>query len=404
MILTALSLARKVSKTFGSNKTAGNAKPTPRRPGFAMLLAICATLLTMIATILAVLCVCAGSKPGMMNEYAIFTLNTSRIGENLRNNVDSRGAYMQLKRSALVALPTITPAPTTLITMAPRSNVISDVISDASSVESHATSDARSLASAAHSAVTSVETAVASAANSVAASAKTDVINAINKVFNGVVDELNLTDFYSIYISTSCQGTYLFKNGTEMTAGNSSFPTKGTHEKVESCSAHSSLDPISLLKIVYWTGIVFTAGAFLLGIAGIIFTSKRVALWNIIGSAPAFCFMHLASAVTHGLSIGAAHLVNFVGEDVGIQGQAGRKFLTLSWTTTCLILINMALWSLVYVLRGRSSSQGAVAPASVSSGGWGLRSMRRRPDRTSTIVMDNISRPVPVDRHGVQMI
>lgn len=402
MLLPILSPARKVAKNFGgSDNSASNAKTTNRRLGSVRLFAILPVLLMMIATILAVLCVFAGSKPGMMDDYAVFTLNTSRIGENIRNELDSKINSINLKRSAPATPPTITAAPTTTITMAPRG-----IVSDITSLETRASSVIHSAASVISSKATSVESAVASEATSALASAKTDVINIVNKVFNGVVSELNLTDFYAIHISTTCQGTYAFKNGTDIVVGNSSLPTKGTHEKVASCSSHSAIDPMSLVKILYWIGIIFTAAAFLLGIAGIVLTSRKIALYNVIGSVPAFCFMLLASAVTHGISVGAAHLVNFVGEDVGIQGSAGQKFLTLSWTTTCLILVNMGIWSLLFVLRGRSSQD--AAPAPVTSGGWGSRSMRRRPDRTSAVLMETISQPVrPAkvrDERGVSMI
>ncbi|KAK4544252.1 hypothetical protein LTR36_004462 [Oleoguttula mirabilis] len=248
--------------------------------------------------------------------------------------------------------------------MAPRG-----VASDASSLAGHASSAIHSAGSAAESKATSIESAVQSEAtsiqsaaiskaNSALAAVETGLVKVVDKVFNGIISELNLTDFYAIHISTTCQGVYKFKNGTDITPGNSSLPGKGTHEHVDSCSAHSALDPMSLVRILYWIAIVFTGAAFLLGIAGIVLTSRKVALWNIIGTAPAFCLFLLASAVTHGIALGAAKLINFVGGDVGIAGYAGHKFLTLTWSVTALLLVNMLLWTLLKVASAHEQHAG----------------------------------------------
>ena len=88
-------------------------------------------------------------------------------------------------------------------------------------------------------------------------------------------------------------------------------------------------------------------------------------------------------------------LINFVGNKIGITGVAGSKFITLTWTTTIMLLVNMSFWALAFFLIGRVAKK---------SGGEG----RKSPDRTSMVAMGEyeVSRPLPVhtDRNGHAMI
>ncbi|KAK1081009.1 hypothetical protein LTR33_005054 [Friedmanniomyces endolithicus] len=359
------------------------------------LLVMFPVIFTAIALLLSVLCVNAGHKAGLMEDYAVFTLNTSRIGENILQNLDNKISSIHLKRSEPMLFfdPTITTASTTLITMAPRG-----LVSGFDSLTAEAGSAVDSAGSAAESKATSVESAVASAATSAVGSAETSIINAVNKAYHGVIADLDLKDFYSVHISATCEGTYQFKNDTNVTVGDSGLPTQGTHSHVDSCSAHSVIDPMQLVRIIYWIGVVLTAVAFILGLVGLVRPTRKLALLNVVGTLPGFLFMFLASAVTHGVAVGADHLVNFIGQDLGISGEKGVKFLQLTWSTTVLLLINMACWGLFCFLSGRGNQN-------AGSTGLGWKS-RTRPDRTGGIALGEISEPVPahVDQNGHRMI
>ena len=407
MLLQVLSLARTALKFRKSKTTSPDvSKPKPRdRLANLRLFAILPVLCTAIALLLVVLCVFAGHKPGMMEDYAVFTLNTSRLGENVLQELDAKISSVHLKRSLAVTLshttvttvPVITAAPTTLTTLDPRG-----LASDITSLESKASSVLKSATSVIRGEATSIKSVVAGAATSALGAAETDIVNVVNKAYEGLIADLNLKDFYSIYMSASCVGTYEFQNGTNVTVGDSGLPAaKGkdsVHKHVESCSPHSALDPMSLIRILYWVGIVFTGSALAAGVAGIVLLrtrGRKMALINVFITLPAFCFVGLASAVTHGLSLGAAKLINFIGADVGVAGYMGHRFLALTWATTVLLLVNMAFWSLLFFLSGRSDT--VMGLLEKSRGG--------RPDRTSTVAMLPISRPMPVyDNHGVQMI
>ena len=410
MFFQVLALAKKAVKFHDSRNTTNASTAPTKRPGRFQLIAILPAIVVSIALLLAFLCVFAGHKPGMMEDYAVFTLNTSRIFQNTRQDLDGKIMGLHFKRDVELPAPTvtITTAPTTMITMAPR-----DLGSELDSLAGAASSGLQSAGSGAHGAVTSaesaiashatsIESAVASHATSALASAETKIVQLVDKAFDGIIDELHIKDFYSIHMMTSCSGEYLTKDGQNITVGSSGAPENGTtHKHIDVCEANSAINPLSLTKIIYWAGIIFTALAVALGWTGILLKSRKIALFNVAATLPAFLFIGLGSAITHGIAVGAAKLVNFVGADIGIAGYAGGKFIALTWTTTVLLLLNLILWSLLFVQRGRQEKR---AEAGLGSGlGFGKKSMR--PDRTSQIALESVSRPQQVyDRNGNQMI
>jgi len=326
-------------------------------------LAILSFLVTATALILTLLCVYAGHKPGYMEDYAIFTLNTSRIGENLLlkldNKIDGMGneiASVVGKRSeptpaaAVMPRSAVAGAPTTLITIAPRSpNIFSSIAGDISS-------DAHSIASEANSIRTSVETAAASKISSAANAAATDIIQIVNNAYEDVIKDFDLDDWYSLHIMATCDGEYIYnKNGSNITVGaDVAPPTNGsTHKLVDSCPSHSILDPMSLLKIFYWVGIALTALALILGVVAAVTSGPVLAMVTMIVTIFAFCFVGLASAATHGIAVGAAKLVNYIGEEMGIAGYSGSRFLALTWAATWLLVINMVIWCCIVFIALR---------------------------------------------------
>jgi hypothetical protein len=405
--LSVLSLAKKAYNFKQSRKdVAGGEKvfteSKPKTPmtaiGKLRLFIALPIILTGIALILSILCVYAGSKPGMMDNYAVFTLNTSRLGENVLADIDtgikSLGNDLKLDKREVVLTATapvalITPAPTTMLTVVPR-NILSDAESKLSSKASSAKSNVSSKAA-------SATSAAKGAVNSGISSLQDKIIELVNKAFHAAIDGLDLHDITAVHISSSCSGTYVYKDGKDYTAGDTKNLDK-LRPHIDSCASHSAVNPFQLVRIIYWIGVVFSAVALILGLAGVIKTTKKMALINIFGTLPAVIFMGLASAVTHGMAVGAAHLVTFIGDKIGVTGVAGQKFVQLTWATTILLLVNLCLWAVVFFLLGRMAKS--------AGGGAGGR---KKPDKTSAIVMNQfpeISRPLPAhtDRNGHAMI
>ena len=366
--------------------------PEDRAPKFpsrastkVRIFALLPILAIITAFVLSFLCVYAGHTPGMMEEYAIFTLNTSRIGQNIRQDLDNKimDFNFNFKRSAPVpvALPVITPAPTTLITLAPRggiggafSSLTAKGGSEINSAQSEVHSKANSLESEAHSKANSVESAVESKVTGAVGAIQTDLVHLVNKAFNEIIDDLELRDFYSVHVMTTCVGEYQLPNGNNITVGNSSLPAPGTHKVVDTCSKHSAVDPLSFLKVFYWIGIVLTGLAMLIGFVGVYKPTWKMALFNVLATVPAFCMMGLSSALAHGVAVGVPKLIDFVGGGIGIDGIPGSKFLTLTWAVVILLFVNMVCWGMLIWLARKEgkhavgSEKDAIAMGPVSHG------------------------------------
>lgn len=419
--LPLLKVAQKAYSFRQSRKNDGTetkVKKPMSSKGKVRLFAALPVIITGIALILSVLCVFAGSKPEMMDDYAVFTLNTSRIGENILKDINGKiqSVHLDFKRSEPAAAPVamVTPAPTvviasaptTLVTMAPR-DILSDLKSlnsEAGSKATSAKSEVKSKATSAKSEVkskaSSAESAAKSKASSAVGSVQTKLVEIVNKAYRGAIEGLDLQDFYSVHISSSCTGTYEYPDHKNYTAGDSGSKLDELKPHVDNCESHSAVNPFQLVRIVYWIGVVLTAAAFILGLVGIARPTKKMAIINIFGTLPAVMFMGLASAVTHGIAVGAEHLVTFVGEKIAITGTSGQKFIHLTWATTVMLLVNLILWAAIFFVIRRMTKQ--------ADGEDGLNWGRKRPDRTSTIAMGpmpNISQPLPVhyDRHGHAM-
>jgi len=412
-LLSVLSLAKKAYQFKESRKDGGGEKfeSKPKKPmtatGKLRLFIALPVILTGIAFILSILCVYAGSKPGMMDNYAVFTLNTSRLGENVLadingaiKSVDIKFKRAELPMSAPVAM--ITPAPTTMLTLVPRFDLESEVdsltakaSSKVNSAQSNLESKATSVKSQVSSKASSAKSAATSAANSAISSAQNKIIEVVNKAFHAAINGLDLQDIYNVHISSSCVGTYVYKDGKNYTMGD----TKDLDElrpHINSCEGHSAVNPFQLVRIIYWIGVVLSAAAFVLGLVGMIKPTKKMALINVFGTLPAVIFMGLASAITHGMAVGAAHLITFIGDKIGVTGVSGQKFIQLTWATTIMLLINLSLWAVVFFLIKRMDKSGS--------------GIRKRTDRTSGIAMNQwapeISRSMPAhtDRNGHAMI
>lgn len=396
--------ATKTAKGMRDGKEYQKAKTPMSKSNKVRILAIFPIIATGIALLLALLCVYAGHKPGYMEHYALFTLNVSRVGENVLQGLDDKISSVHFKRDAnttptgLAVMPTITSAPaSTFLTLQRK-----DVLSEISSLAAKASSDVSEATSAIASKVTSAESAVASKATSALGSIETDIIAAVNKAYHGAISELNLKDFYSIHISSSCSGTFVFRNGTNITVGDSGVPDlkDKIYQHVDSCSNHEAVDPIQLIRVLYWIAVFLIALPLAFGVFSFVKPTKKVAGLNVVATIPAFLVLGLVSSITNGVAVGAAKFINFIGKDVGIAGYTGSKFFQLTWAAVCLLIVNAAFWVLIFFVAGKEQLQAQIG------GGRSWLGGRKRADRTSAIALGPISQtqPVYVDGRGHSMI
>jgi hypothetical protein len=345
-----------------AQKAAGVATGAAQNKG-KLIFAIGSVLVTIPAIVLTVLAIYAGNKPGFMQDYAVFTLNTSQIGEGAIKGIDN--AINSAANIHLRAVPT--PAatlaslsvPTAVITTAPQAAQITpmaaaekNVISDAASDLSKATSAAHSAASAAGSKISSATSAAGAAATSAIAAIKNTIIADIDNGYTNFLHTLNVSDFVSLYLDGMCHGTYVMKNGTDIVPGNvNQMNATNLKSQVDGCSKLSALDPLSAIRVMYWIGLVFTILALILGFTGIFIT--RVARFGFHAAIAAFVIILLVSASIQALSSGAAKLINFAASHIGVEAEVGGQFLALTWATVVLLGINAALWGALYYFEER---------------------------------------------------
>ena len=371
-------------RTFAKIRQAARTRKTD--PGArtylkCFFLTIASILNVFIALLISVLCIYAGTAPTMMEDYAIFSVNMSRFGENVIRELESRIApNLDLKRSepqlAHFPVAALTAPPTTLTTMAPRdissdlgslkdqagsqvtsavSGVYSVATSAASGVQDTVTSvksdlgsAVTSAASGVHDAVTSNQASVGSYVAGVYGALQTDLASAIDVAYAEVLDSMNISDFYNVYVSTTCSGTYIMPNGTNVTVGYMGpSPPNGTIKHIDVCNKHTGLDPLVYLPYLYWLGVICTIIALYHAFMGIFLTSGKVAFLNVMATFPAFGFILAASAVSSGIALGATRkFVTVVGMETGFS-TVGGKFSLLTWSATFFLTSNMFIWSII---------------------------------------------------------
>lgn len=173
--------------------------------------AILPVLVTATALILSFLCVFAGNTPGMMESYSIFTLNTTRLGQNAVEKIDNKIMGFNVTKiitkrdvpaNVVVYASTITAAPT-MPQRRDLDDLVSDLTAGAGSIKSNAgdaidsvqtaiESKATAVASAVESKASSIEGVVASKISSAIGSAQTAVVDAVNGTYNDWIDALDL--------------------------------------------------------------------------------------------------------------------------------------------------------------------------------------------------------------------
>ena len=301
-------------------------------------------ILILVSLLLSILLVLAGSKPGMLDNYPVFTLNVSRFGEDIHSDINGGIAKISfddlhlnvVKRDfPAVNIPTLTAAPTTLVTMAPR-----DIGSVFESLTEKAGDEVDEANSAVRSKASQVKSKASSAANSVESGIDGSIDKAENKVkaklkefvdgaFKKIAEELKLKGFYAIHVTTTCEGDYI--KGEKDTT----IPTKPV---ISSCNKDSALNPMQWVGIFYWGGIILVGISLALSLVMIYNPGGKWINWTLLMLFASAVMMAIASVLSHGIALGAAKLIDFVGAGLSIDGQAGTNFIGLTWATTLLLV------------------------------------------------------------------
>ncbi|KAK5681032.1 hypothetical protein LTS10_006792 [Elasticomyces elasticus] len=273
-------------------------------------LALVPVLLSGAALVLTLLCLFAGSKQGFMEDYAIVTLNTSRIGASLLNTTSSGSS----------------------------NPIISYIDNVTNSIESE------------------INDGLASFARDL-----------------GLHDfySAHLLDFCEGYYTpgpvpnSTVSRSQIQKNVTSCSNRTAmySFNPRETLQKELNDSGHSNINltdldwPSDVDKglhaliiaqkatfVLYCIAIALIGFAMLLALISIFMEGRLSAFINVLVDWLAFLAIGLASAIATAVAVKASDVINKYGDKIGVHANKGTKFLTLTWVATAVMLVASMVW------------------------------------------------------------
>ncbi|KAK5706582.1 hypothetical protein LTR97_001572 [Elasticomyces elasticus] len=273
-------------------------------------LALVPVLLSAAALVLTLLCLFAGSKQGFMEEYAIVTLNTSRIGASLLNTTSSGSS----------------------------NPIISYIDNVTNSIESE------------------INDGLASFARDL-----------------GLHDfySAHLLDFCEGYYTpgpvpnSTLPRSQIHQNVTSCSNRTAmyTFNPRETLQKELNASGHSNINltdldwPSDVDKglhaliiaqkatfVLYCIAAALIGFAMLLALISIFMEGRLSAFINVLVDWLAFLAIGLASAIATAVAVKASDVINKYGDKIGVHANKGTKFLTLTWVATAVMLVASMVW------------------------------------------------------------
>ncbi|KAI1810635.1 actin cortical patch SUR7/pH-response regulator pali [Poronia punctata] len=202
--------------------------------------------------------------------------------------------------------------------------------------------------------------------------------NITNDLADDLIEELGISEWYSIHIMTACQGmfvpdskdvTYNLTNCTAQQAGLYLNLTDILDHEVEAGPLNLNInqipipetvqDALDIVNDALLALLVFYAIAS--GIAGLSFfasiamvallhmrrVTKRIIWANVALTATGALALLIASAVVTFVNNKGAEKIDHAGRDVGITAIKGAEFMLLSWITFGLMAATSAFWGLL---------------------------------------------------------
>lgn len=317
------------------------------------LIPIVPLVLGTAAFILAFLCIFAGTKTDLLQDYSILTLNISRIGQDISSTLfDKRSA------NPLVDL----------ISDLEKRDIIDSISSAADSIQDSVTGVASDTLNALEGKVDNVTDTIQQEAEDLA-----------NDAAASIAKGLGFKDFYSVFIMNYCQGYYtpgpiknatvkdIDKNVTSCRDPSAMFAFDPTQALVTNLNEtvngslsedraqqileavdwpedlQDSLDDLSAAfkatAVMYYIAIAFTGLLMLSCIFWFLRDGRFGPLLVISFGSLAFLFMAVGSAIATAIAVKGAHYVNKYGNRIGIEGQRGTGYLGLTWAATACLFI-----------------------------------------------------------------
>lgn len=299
-----------------------------------------------VAFVLSMLCLFAGSKPGFMEEYSVIMLNTSTVGASI---ISARAASDSTPSSAL------------------RSIIDSD----------------------AHDKIASTNVEVSRDLNGI-----------IGDDANKLAAELGIKQWYSMHLMDMCEGTYTpnaTASGTKLNVTSCTNVTTMYHFNIsEQISKELKTGKLHLdLSDIHWPSDIqnglndfaaalnalFAVYAIGIAAAGVSIITAFIALflhgshfvsfgnWSL--TCLSFFALLAASLIITIVQVKAVDLINKYGNSIGVYASKGNKFLVLTWVAVGIMLLTVAAWSVDYCLARKMKNREYTEK--VGSGSWWQR-------------------------------
>jgi hypothetical protein len=111
--------------------------------------------------------------------------------------------------------------------------------------------------------------------------------------------------------------------------------------------------------ILYCIAIALIGIALIFALVSIFFEGRLSAFINVLVDWLAFLAIGIASALVTAIAVKATHVINHYGHDIGISANKGPKFLILTWVATGVMFVASVVWCLDCIVGRRSHRQKA---------------------------------------------
>lgn len=271
------------------------------------------------AFVLSMLCLFAGSKKGFMEDYAVVTLNTSRLGENVLNTSSSSSGNILTNWLHN-------------ITNEIQQEIDDDLSDYAKELGIHDFYSAHLL--------TFCE-------GYYTPGSEPNSTLTLKEIHKNVTSCSNKTAFYSFNPTETLQRELNNSGHSNINLTDLHFPSA-----IE--------DGLKTLRIAQKAAfILYCIAAGLLFVSAVtalvafFFSGRLSAFLNILISMLAFWAILIASALTTAVGVKAAKVVNEHGKDIGISARKGDKFLILTWVATALAFLDILVWTFECIVGHR---------------------------------------------------
>ncbi|KAL9535518.1 hypothetical protein SMMN14_00318 [Sphaerulina musiva] len=294
------------------------------------LLALLPIALCITSLVLAFLCLFAGSRRGFMEDYAILTLNTSRLGQNIFNTTESSSNPL------VNFLDNI-------------SNTIESEIQDgitdvAQQLGIHDFYSAHLM--------TYCE-GYYYYNNSTRDNNNNNNDNNEDDAQKNITKCSNRTALYNFNPQKILQ--------QELDASNTGIDLSDLNWPSDISTGLNALRIAAKATFVlYCIAIGFIGIALLAAIASIFLAGRLSAILNVIADWMAFVTLGIASAIATAVAVKGARTINKYGGEVGVSADRGNKFLVITWVATGLLLLSSVVWCVLAVMGRRRYKAGTV--------------------------------------------